>query len=64
MAKYKIEEPIQTADFWYDSVGGGGYIKPEKIYTDEARAAEIRKAMDTLEGFYTELLEDGMLEEI
>ena len=64
MDKYKIGigEQYYSGDFWYD-ITLGGYINPEDIMSDPKVAEKLNQAIQLLNDWYEELLEDGIIEE-
>ena len=56
----KLDEPVCTSDPYYD-LTLGGYIKPEELLESEEDIEAVKAAIETIESFFEEAEEAGVL---
>lgn len=62
--KFKEDANIVTDDFWYDIVGGGGYIKPETLLEDPEQLKAVQDAIELLQELHSQLEDAEIIEEM
>jgi hypothetical protein len=59
--KFKTNiKPVTTSEFWYDLMDGG-YICPEDLLENED-AEKVRNAMQILQEFFDQSIDEGHVE--
>lgn len=56
----KNAEPVYTDDPWYD-LTSGGYIKPSELLTDQEEIEKVENAIKTIEEFFEDAEEAGVI---
>jgi len=64
MEKYKDNLKIGTSKGFWEDISYGGYIKPEEVLIDQEKAIKLREAIELLENWEQELIEDDKLNEL